>query len=99
MLEAKMRFATATCLDIGDHFEIIYHFDNGNEMKHLRLSFKDGEEVPSIRALYACARFIESEIVDLFGVKISGVSAGLLLGSDSPVAPMRKSAPAKSEVN
>lgn len=40
MLAEKARFGTATCLDEGDKFEIIYHFepqDKPEPLKHIRV--------------------------------------------------------------
>ena len=77
LLVQKARFATATCLDMGDKFEVIYHFEfkEGVEfMKHIRLSIDKEDILPSISSIYFCAALVENEIQDHFKIKISGLA-------------------------
>ena len=77
LLAQKARFATATCLDLGDHFEVIYHFEFKESvefMKHIRLSIAKGDTLPSISNIYFCAALVENEIQDHFKIKISGLA-------------------------
>jgi NADPH-dependent glutamate synthase beta subunit-like oxidoreductase len=75
MLAEKARFATATCLDEGDKFEIIYHFEPQEKpepLKHIRVKIAKGDVLPSISGIYLCATLIENELKDLFEIQISG---------------------------
>ena len=40
-----------SCLDMGDYFELIYHFKKGLDIVNLRFSVKKGESVPSITSV------------------------------------------------
>jgi len=75
MLAEKARFGTATCLDLGDKFEIIYHFEPQEKpepLTHIRVKIPKGDTLPSISSIYLSATLIENEIKDLFNIKISG---------------------------
>ncbi|MCX8173941.1 MAG: NADH-quinone oxidoreductase subunit C [Thermoplasmata archaeon] len=91
--EKDARFVIATCVDLGEKLEIIYHFDTLGEkpnLVNLRMQFSQDEEIPSIASIYPCAALIEGEIVDMFEARIKGIPSGLLLAPDSPKAPLRK---------
>jgi len=72
---AGYRFVTMTCtaLDQGS-FDILYHFDRGLELKHLRLTLAAGAAVPSISPIYFAAFLVENEIQDLFGIRFKGLA-------------------------
>ena len=77
MLTQKARFGTATCLDLGDHFEVIYHFefeDSVEFAKNIRVSVSKEDTLPSISNIYLCAALIENEIQDHFNIRISGLA-------------------------
>jgi len=90
LLGKEARFAIATCVDLGDKLEMIYHFDDHLKLVNLRLHFGYDETIPSISGIYPAARLIEMEVTDLFGAKIEGIQGGFLLSEDSPKMPMRK---------
>lgn len=90
LLDKKARFAIATCLDLGDKFEMIYHFDDNLSLINLRLQFAYDETIPSIASIFPAAALIEMEVTDLFGTIIEGTKGGFLLTEDSPKKPMRK---------
>ena len=90
LYETGARFVIATCVDIGDKFEMIYHFDKELKLTNLRLQFGYDEEIPSISTVFPAALLIESEVTDHFGAKIKGIAPGLILAKDSPKMPMRK---------
>ncbi len=76
MLDGKMRFATATCIDIGDKFEMIYTFEPKESiapLTNLRLRFARNETIPSISGIYFAAIVAENEIVGDFPVQMSGL--------------------------
>ena len=73
----KARFATVTCLDMGDHFEVIYHFelqDSVEFARHIRVRVEKDETLPSISGVYLCASLIENEIKEQFRIEISNIA-------------------------
>ena len=77
LLDEKARFGTATCLDLGDKFEIIYHFapqESSEPLKHIRVKIAKDDTIPSISSMYLCAVLIENEIQELFNVQISDIA-------------------------
>src|SRR4030043_1956274 len=77
MRAPKARFATATCLDLVDHFEVIYHFefeDSAGFAKHLKPELGNEETLPSISGIYLCAALIENEVQDQFNIEVSGLA-------------------------
>ena len=72
---AGHRFVTMSCTALDeDHFDILYHFDQGLELKHLRLTVSRDTAVPSISPLYFAAFLVENEIQDLFGIRFKGLA-------------------------
>lgn len=68
------RLLTMTSVDLGESFDLLYHFDLDLRMTHLRLTVPKGESVPSISGIYFAALIIENEIQDLFGIKFEGLA-------------------------
>ena len=95
------RFATATCVDRGDHLDVYYHFDRDLELHTIRTPVAAGEKVPSLTPVYLCAFLVENEMSELFGLAVEGMAVdfggGLLLAVDAPRMPMRKTAPPAAE--
>lgn len=89
------RLATATCLDAGDQFEVIYHFQKDHETLNVRLVIAKDEELPSISDIILPAALIENEMSEFFGLKIVGKAIDfqgrMLLAEESPQAPLLKS--------
>ena len=72
---AGYRFVTMTCTALDqDSFDILYHFDRGLELKHLRLTLAASTAVPSISPIYFAAFLVENEIQDLFGIRFKGLT-------------------------
>ena len=72
---AGYRFVTMTCTALNqDSFDLLYHFDRGLELKHLRLTLPAGTAVPSISPIYFAAFLVENEIQDLFGIRFKGLA-------------------------
>ena len=95
MFQQKARFTTATCMDLKDQTEIIYHFTGDNEkMINVRLVVKKGEIIPSISQVYLAATLIENEIHDQFGVEFTGGALDydqkFLITGDSPRLTLNK---------
>jgi ech hydrogenase subunit D len=95
LFQSGHRLVTATCLDQGENFEIIYHFDKDLKLTNLRMVFPKDKEIPSITGSYLAAFLIENEMKELFNVKISGIAVdygGKLLVTEETIAtPMLKS--------
>lgn len=94
--DARARFVTAVCNDLGDRLEVTYCFNYspGMEMSSLRITVGKDEEVPSITGIYLTAVLIENEMKELFGLKVKDIAIDfgghMLLAQDSPVLPMLK---------
>jgi hypothetical protein len=72
MAAKNARFCTATCIDRGERFEVLYHFElePGKRLAHLRLTLAKDSTLPSISGTYPCATLIENEMRELFGLQI-----------------------------
>lgn len=100
----KYRFITLSCTDLGDAFDILYHFaPKDYELVNLRLRLEKDQELPSISVVYFSAVIVENEIKDLFGVKMKDLvvdyQGKLMLSEGSPVAPQAKPIPAAPAAN
>jgi NADH:ubiquinone oxidoreductase subunit C len=88
------RFVTMTCVDVGEQFDIIYHFDKNYNLYNLRLKLAKGGSLPSISPIFFAALLVENEIKDLFGVNVTGLAIDyegrFLLSEGAPVAPQSK---------
>lgn len=102
--DAKARFVTASCNDLGDKLEITYFFNYtpGMEMIPLRITVGKDEEVPSMTGIYLTAVLIENEMKELFGLKVTNLAIDfggyMMLAQDSPVLPMLKTEEQKASV-
>ena len=94
--QAGARLVTATGLDEGDHFEVIYHFDIRGGLSHLRLSALKDAEVPSISGVFPGAFLIENEMKELLGVNIVGMNVDyggkLFMIEGGPTLPLARPA-------
>jgi NADPH-dependent glutamate synthase beta subunit-like oxidoreductase len=100
LLDEKARLSTASCIDLGDKFEIIYHFEpqeSPEPLTHIRVTIAKEDTLPSISNIYLCAALIENEIQELFNVQISGIALDFqkrfLRSKESPEAELLKPAP------
>jgi hypothetical protein len=100
MRAQKARFATATCLDLGERFEVIYHFefeDSAGFVKHIKVNLGKEETLPSISSIYLCAALIENEMQDHFNIRISGLAIDFqkrfIRGKESPEFSLLKPIP------
>ncbi len=90
MAARNARFCTATCLDRGDHFELLYHFELQPELTltHLRMTMPKDSTLPSISGIYVYATLIENEIRELFQVNIKTTAidfkGGMLTTKEGP---------------
>jgi formate dehydrogenase beta subunit len=102
MMDERARLSTASCVDLGDKFEIIYHFEPREypePLKNIRVKIGKSETLPSISNIYLCAALIENEIQELFNVQISGIALDFqkrfLRSKESPEAELLKPTPYK----
>jgi NADPH-dependent glutamate synthase beta subunit-like oxidoreductase len=100
MLAEKARLGTASCVDLGDKFEIIYHFEpqeRPEPLKHIRVKIAKGDTLPSISNTYLCAALIENEIQDVFNIQIEGIALNFqrrfIRSKESPEAELVKPTP------
>ncbi len=71
--DRRARFITATCLDRGERFEILYLFDEGLKTVAVRTFLPKGQRLPSITGVYLCGFLVENELQDLFGIEVDGL--------------------------
>jgi ech hydrogenase subunit D len=68
------RLVTLSCTEIdATSLDILYHFDKGLELRHLRLAAAKASRVPSISPVYFAALLVENEIQDHFGLAFDGL--------------------------
>jgi ech hydrogenase subunit D len=95
--DAKVKFVTGSCNDLGDKLEVTYFFNvsPGMDMSALRFVVGKNEEVPSMTGIYLTTVLIENEMKELFGLKVKDLAIDfgghMMLAQDSPVLPMLKS--------
>jgi NADH:ubiquinone oxidoreductase subunit C len=77
MLASGAKWITATCLDLGEEFEVVYHLDKDLTITNIRVRIRKGETLPSLSGIYPCAMLIENEIQDYFGLNFEGISLDL----------------------
>ena len=60
--------------DRSPRFEVVYHFYSFSKNARVRVkcATADGEDVPSIAAVFLAANWCEREVWDMFGIKFSG---------------------------
>jgi NADH:ubiquinone oxidoreductase subunit C len=96
------RFVTMTCVDHGEQFEILYHFDKDYKLENLQLMLPKGTALPSITGVYFAAVIVENEMQDLFGITVTGLvinyGGKLLLAEGAPQAPLCKTRSADTAV-
>jgi NADPH-dependent glutamate synthase beta subunit-like oxidoreductase len=71
------RFITITVRDMGDDFQVIYHFEKDNQVYNLYMTVEKEKAVPSITGLYGVAFIAENEAQDLLGLKFSDLNIDL----------------------
>ena len=91
---AGYRFVTITCSDLGDAYDLLYHFDKELTLETLRVRLPKGVDLPSISAEYLAAVLVENEIKDLFGIAVTGLAIDyqgrFLLPEEAPRKPFRR---------
>lgn len=72
------QLCSITGLDDGENFALIYHLARSDgTVLNLRTSVPRGAPaVASVHELYHCALLYERELVDLFGIEVSGLPPG-----------------------
>lgn len=68
------RLVTMSCVDLGDSFDLLYHFELNMELTHLRITLLKGDTAPSISGIFFAAMLIENETKDHFGLNFDGLA-------------------------
>jgi ech hydrogenase subunit D len=68
------RLITLTSVELDEtNMEILYHFDRGLALKHLRVPVAKGGTLPSVSGLLFSAFLVENEIRDQFALTFEGL--------------------------
>ncbi len=68
------RFVTLSCTELDERtLDLLYHFDKGLALTHLRLTTAKSDPVPSISPVYFAALLVENEVQDFFGLTFEGL--------------------------
>ena len=59
---------------IPDGYELVYTFGKDYEVKQLKITLNEDQEISSITSAFPCAFIHENEMHDLFGVKIKMIN-------------------------
>jgi len=84
------------CCTTKETFALLYSFDRGLEMTHLRIELPiENATVPSISGTYGSAVLYENEIHDLFGISFPGLTLDYKgnfyqLATPTPFAPNKE---------
>lgn len=71
--QGYIRFVTASCIDNGIDFEILYHIDISGNIITLQVTIpKETAKIQSIASVLPNAAWIECEINELFGLEFEG---------------------------
>ena len=59
---------------VPDAFELIYTFGKDLEVKQLKITLPEENEISSITSIFPCAFIYENEMHDLFGIQIKMIN-------------------------
>ena len=107
--DAELKFNFLSCITAADYlgkrekrFEVVYVlFSIPNHHRAIiKIRIDEGEEVPSLTALWDTANFQEREVYDMFGIKFSGHPdlTRILMDDDWIGHPQRKDFPLTYEL-
>ena len=68
------RFITASCVPRRSSWSVIYHFERGERLRHLRIEVPAGGALPSIGDVYGAAFLVENEMAELQGLPVSDLA-------------------------
>ncbi len=68
------RLVTASCVPRRAGWTVLYHFERGERLRHLRIEVPAGGAAPSIGAHYGAAFLVENEMAELQGLPVSGLA-------------------------
>jgi len=69
------RLVTLTSVELdATRMEVLYHFDRGLTLKHLRVAVDKGGQLPSISGVFFAAFLVENEIRDQFALSFDGLA-------------------------
>jgi NADH-quinone oxidoreductase subunit C len=94
MLAQKFFLESLTALDLGESFEVVYHFASFSELCRLvvHVPLAVGVEAPTISQIYPAADWYEREVWEMFGIIFSGHPnlKNLILPEDADFHPLLK---------
>ena len=92
MLAKNARIGAITGLNLGDKYEVIYHFEMPFDVVNIRVQIDKNDNLPSISGIYLAAVTSENEVREQVGVKIENIALDyqwrFLLAEDSPKTPL-----------
>ena len=92
MLDQNARLGAISAVDLGDKFDVIYHFEVPLDFAHIRVEVDKNDVLPSISGIYLAAVTSENEVREQLGVKIEDIALDyhwrFLLGEESPTVPL-----------
>ena len=68
------RFVTASCVPRPGRRTVLYHFERGETIRHLRVELPADGSVPSIGGIYAGAFLVENEMIELQGLRVTDLA-------------------------
>lgn len=75
LLATGWRLVTASCVPRPDGARtVLYHFERGERLRHLRVELPAEGSVPSISGVYPGAFLVENEMRELQGLAIEGLT-------------------------
>ena len=68
------RLVTATCVPRPGRRTVLYHFERGETLRHLRVELHGDAAVPSIGGVYPGAFLVENEMKELQGLTVTDLA-------------------------
>lgn len=72
--DADWRLVTATCVPRRTGRTVLYHFERGEHLRHLRVELPMDGSVPSIGAVFPAAFLVENEMAELQDLSVAGLA-------------------------
>jgi NADH-quinone oxidoreductase subunit C len=94
MLDQKFFLESLTALDLGESFEVVYHFASFYQLCRtvVHVPLARGVAAPTISGVYPAADWYEREVWEMFGIIFSGHPnlKNLILPEDADFHPLLK---------
>lgn len=73
-LERKSRLVQICAVSVEGGYELSYSFAEGYRFINYRINISEDVEIKSISSMFPSASLYENEMVELFGIKITGIA-------------------------